>query len=60
MYSWNLVAEKLSKITGNLGMPIDKGIFDTVVALNVLGIQTAQSCEGHTDHGLCYPWISIT
>jgi hypothetical protein len=38
MYSWNLVAEKMSKITNNLGMPIDKGIFDTVVALNVLGI----------------------
>jgi hypothetical protein len=38
-------------------MPIDKGIFDTVVVLNVLDINTSMSCEGHLDHGRAAPWI---
>jgi len=38
-------------------MPIDKGIFDAVVALNVFGISTSMSCEGHLDRGRAAPWI---
>lgn len=60
MGKWNEVAEKMSKVTDKLDTPIDEGIFDTVVALNVLGVTTVQSCEGHLDRALAYPWISLS
>ena len=40
-------------------MPIDAGILETVIVLNILGITTSQSCEGHLDHGRPYPWIMV-
>jgi hypothetical protein len=54
---WDEVTANMSRVTDKLGMPIDKGIFDTVVALNALGISTSMSCEGHLDHGRAAPWI---
>src|SRR5690606_5354307 len=30
---------------------------ETVAALNLLGINTSASCEGHLDWGLAGPWI---
>jgi hypothetical protein len=51
--------ERVSTFTDKLGMPIDPGIFETVVALNLLGLHTFQSCEGHLDHGCPYPWVTI-
>ena len=42
-----------------LGKPIDPGIFALVVALNMAGIPTSQSCEGHLGWGLPYPWVMI-
>ncbi len=59
MQQWTETSEKFSRVTDRLGKHIDKGIFDTVVALNILGFDTEQSCEGHLDHGLAYPWIDI-
>lgn len=56
---WDETAEKFRKVTDKLGKPIDAGIFDTVMALNVLGVPTTMSCEGHLDHGLPYPWVDI-
>jgi len=56
---WDVVAEKMSKVTDRLGKPIDPGIFDTVVALNVLGFKTTMSCEGHANRGVAAPWIDI-
>jgi hypothetical protein len=38
--------ERVSTFTDNLGTTIDPGIFETVVALNLLGLHTFQSCEG--------------
>jgi hypothetical protein len=38
--------------------PVDPGIKETVIALNVLDIPTAMSCEGHL-HGPFAPWIKI-
>lgn len=49
----------ISNLTDKLGMPIDSGIFETVVVLNLLGLQTFQSCEGHMDHGCPYPWVMV-
>jgi len=54
---WDETAEKFRKVKDKLGCPIDEGIFETVVALNILGITTTMSCEGHLDHGLPYPWV---
>ena len=51
--------ERVSTFTDKLGTPIDPGIFETVVALNLLGLHTFQSCEGHLDHGCPYPWVTI-
>jgi len=51
--------ERVSTFTDKLGTPIDPGIFETVVALNLLGFHTSQSCEGHLDHGCPYPWVTI-
>lgn len=44
-----------------LGMEIDKGIKETVVFLNALGVNTSQSCEGHKgkNSGFPWPWIQI-
>jgi hypothetical protein len=60
MQRWIEVSEKFSRVTDKLGTPIDDGIFDTVVALNILGFVTSMSCEGHLDHGLPYPWVDVT
>ncbi len=51
--------ERVSTFTDKLGTTIDPGIFETVVALNLLGLHTFQSCEGHLDHGCPYPWVTI-
>lgn len=57
---WDKIAKKFRSETDGLGMEIDKGIFDTVVALNILGFNTYQSCEGHLgEHGCTYPWVYI-
>src|SRR5206468_3667524 len=45
--------------TDKLGYEIEPGIFDTVVGLNALGINTSQSCEGHVDRGRITPWIDV-
>jgi hypothetical protein len=57
---WQEIADRASRITDKLGMPIDQGILDTVIVLNALGITTKQSCEGHADRAVCAPWIFFT
>ena len=53
------ITAEVAKITDKLGKPIDAGIIATVVALNALSINTAQSCEEHLDHGTDAPYIDI-
>ncbi|HZO75528.1 MAG TPA: hypothetical protein VFB60_25210 [Ktedonobacteraceae bacterium] len=57
--SWEEGCQAVEQFTDKLGLGIDSGIFETVVALNLLRIQTVQSCEGHLDHGYAYPWITV-
>src|SRR5216683_6860035 len=57
--SWEEGRSEVSRFTDRLGSPIDEGIFDTVVVLNLLGFRTFQSCEGHLDHGCPYPWVDV-
>ncbi|EFH85042.1 hypothetical protein [Ktedonobacter racemifer] len=60
MQEWNALIDKFTKVTDRLGMPIDTDIFETVVALNALGITTTQSCGGHIDErGFLLPWVDI-
>lgn len=57
--SWEEAVAFAGHLTDRLGCPIDGGILETVVALNLLGFWTSQSCEGHLDEGLPYPWIDF-
>lgn len=57
--TWEETAKHFRRVVDRLGKPIDEGIFETVVALNMLGITTRASCEGHLAWGLPYPWIDI-
>ncbi|HEY1351171.1 MAG TPA: hypothetical protein VGF67_16245 [Ktedonobacteraceae bacterium] len=59
MATWNETIHKFSSVTDKLGKEIDRGIFETVVALNLLGVSTIASCEGHLNWGVPYPWIDI-
>jgi hypothetical protein len=54
---WQEVVQNASQFADKLGRGLDPGITDTVIALNMLGIPTTQSCEGHLDHGRPYPWV---
>lgn len=57
---WEKITNEIEHTADRLGCPIDKGIRKTVIALNVFGINTAQSCEGHSGkHGAGTPWIDI-
>ena len=38
---------------------IEPGVLDTIVVLNLLGIHTSQSCEGHIKHDSVYPFVMI-
>ncbi|GHO50876.1 hypothetical protein [Ktedonospora formicarum] len=59
MSKWSEMITRFEHVTDKLGKGIDDGILTTVVALNVLGIHTTGSCEGHIEWGLPYPWIDI-
>ena len=51
---WKEAEQNLEKFGG-----IEDGIKETVVGLNVFGIETVNSCEGHFNHGRIAPWVSI-
>lgn len=57
---WDETATRVDKAVDGLGLEIDKGIKDAVVGLNVHGINTFQSCEGHLDgRDSMSPYIDI-
>lgn len=56
---WKEALEQWGRVTDTLGQPIDPGILETVVILNLLSLQTTGSCEGHLESGLAYPWIDL-
>lgn len=57
--TWDETAKHYRRVVDKLGKKIDEGIFDTVVALNMLGVVTRASCEGHLDWGVPHPWVDI-
>lgn len=56
---WQKMAMRMDKLADGLGMPIDTGIKDTVIVLNLLGFPTIMSCEGHAYRGVHGPWVDI-
>ena len=56
---WTKKIEDLKNVGDKLGMGIDKKIIEVVAVLNLMDIKTTQSCEGHLDRALPYPWVQI-
>lgn len=56
---WERISLVLKATIDKLGKPIDKGIFEGVLALNALGITTDMSCEGHLSYGTGAPYIDV-
>lgn len=57
---WDAMAHEVDTWADGMGMPIDPGIKKAVLVLNLLNFKTDQSCEGHIDWGLPYPWIRFS
>src|SRR5258708_4358945 len=57
---WDEAAKRIEKTIERLGLHIDEGIKEGVIALNVLDINTDASCEGHLDRGTGAPWIDVS
>lgn len=57
--TWDEAEAFARRLVDGMGCPIDEGVLQTVVALNLLGLRTSQSCEGHLDGGLPYPWLDF-
>jgi len=56
---WQKKREEIDKIADAAGHGIDEGIKEAVVAANLTGLTTEQSCEGHVDRGGPYPFLEI-
>ncbi len=56
---WQDMYVHFSQVTDKLDMGIDRGILDTVIVLNLLGMPTIMSCEGHIDDSSGAPWVDI-
>lgn len=57
---WNEISEKIDSMTDRLGMPVDEGIKEAVIALNCLGFMTTGSCFGHEGRETGGPWVDIS
>lgn len=53
------IFKSVDDVVDKRGKGIDEGIKGVVYHLNVLGIQTTQSCEGHLERGAHYFWIDF-
>ncbi|MDD5566758.1 MAG: hypothetical protein PHH01_01040 [Patescibacteria group bacterium] len=56
---WKKTATVVDQVIDAEKEPIDRGIKETVIALNVHNINTSGSCEGHINHGTGTPWVQI-
>ena len=53
------IREEIENIADFTGRGIDENIKEQVSVLHALGFNTTNSCEGHIDHGVPYPFIDI-
>jgi hypothetical protein len=56
---WKQKLIEMEHLQDGMGTGLDHGIKETVAVLQLLGVHTRQSCEGHMDHGVAAPWIFI-
>lgn len=56
---WEQKKGEIDGIKDRLGKGLDEGIKETVTSLQVLGINTTQSCEGHLEWGVGAPWVEV-
>lgn len=57
--SWEEGCAMARRFVDGLGRPVDEGILETVVALNLFDFPTHASCEGHFNWGNPYPWVDF-
>lgn len=57
--SWKEAMALARRLVDGVGQPLDEGIVETVVALNLLGFRSSASCEGHLDGGVPAPWVDF-
>lgn len=46
-------------LVDGIGQGLDPESIQPVAALHFLGVPTTASCNGHSDHGLAFPWIDF-
>lgn len=51
--------EWASGLKDAMGKGLDPGIVSSVAGMHLMGIRTQQSCQGHAEWGLPFPWIDI-
>ena len=56
---WDEMSNRINRTIDGIGKYVDTNIKEPVIALNLLGIYTAASCEGHLDHGTFAPYIDV-
>jgi len=56
---WDNKQKEIESWGDKQGLGIDEKVKDTVVAFNVVGLPTGESCEGHLDHGYSAPWVGV-
>jgi hypothetical protein len=57
--AWEKKQKEIDEITDIVGHKIDEGIKETVIAFEMNGLPTHNSCEGHIDHGFPYPFVEV-
>jgi len=57
--AWGEKRKEIDEIGDLEGRGIDEGIKEAVVAFNMHELPTHNSCEGHIDHGLPYPFVEV-
>ena len=57
---WDKKLAEINEIADNLGHGIDDAVKEVIIGLQLLGVDTRQSCEGHVDSGISAPWIQIS
>ena len=57
--AWEQKRKEVNEMTDIVGHKIDEGIKEAVVAFNINGLHTHNSCEGHIDHGFSYPFVEV-
>ena len=56
---WEKKLKEVAALKDGNGCSVDAGILETVAALQLLGLHTEFSCQGHLTHAWPAPWVSL-